>query len=34
MGEVARSLLKAIEEFSHYIGTNQAFIPNYGERNR
>ena len=27
MGEVARSLLKAIEEFSHYIGTSQALFP-------
>lgn len=32
--EVACSLLKAIEDFSRYIGTNQDFIPNYGERYR
>jgi hypothetical protein len=30
----ARKLLKAVEEFHTYIETNQALIPNYGERYR
>jgi hypothetical protein len=32
--ETARKLLKAVEEFHSYIGNNQPFIPNYGERYR
>ena len=30
----ARKLYKAVEEFHTYIGNNQGFIPNYGERYR
>jgi len=32
--EISRKLLKAVQEFTHYIGGNQDFIPNYGERYR
>jgi hypothetical protein len=32
--ETTRKLLKAVEEFSTYIGRNAGFIPNYGERYR
>jgi hypothetical protein len=27
-------LVKALEDFSHYIGVNKNYIPNYGERYR
>ena len=32
--ETARKLLKQIEDLHTYVGRNQAFIPNYGERCR
>ena len=32
--ENGRKLHKAIQEFSHYISVNRAFIPNYGDRYR
>ena len=32
--EVARTLLKTVEEFHTYVRNNEAFIPNYGERLR
>jgi hypothetical protein len=32
--ERATKLLKAVNEFHHYIEVNQAFIPNYGDRHR
>jgi len=32
--ETARKLLKQIEDLHTYVGRNQAFIPNYGERYR
>jgi len=30
--EKQRKLLKAVKEFSNYIGANKTFIPNYGDR--
>jgi hypothetical protein len=32
--ERQRKLLKAVKEFGNYIGANQSFIPNYGDRYR
>jgi hypothetical protein len=32
--EKQRKLLKAVKEFGNYIGANQSFIPNYGDRYR
>jgi hypothetical protein len=32
--EKQRKLLKAVKEFSNYIGANKTFIPNYGDRYR
>jgi hypothetical protein len=32
--DAQRKLLKAVQEFDHYITVNRAFIPNYGDRYR
>jgi len=32
--KIAQKLLKAVREFGNYIATNQAFIPDYGDRYR